>query len=197
MRPAPSLAGAQPPAAPPISCPPRAAQPPDGLPVERCWQLRRTCCVTPRQFLLGMGFTAGIALAVSLGFALRGLWPVAVYGAAEILLLAGAALSFTRHVRDGETIMLLADGRLVVDVQSGPAVTRHVFNRNWARLVRPPDAPGSLWLHYGSFRLRLARHVPMEEHRRIEAELRHSLPWRGPATTSPPGPPLFRHRSPS
>lgn len=90
MRSALPRAGAQPPATPSLPAPPRAARPPDSLPVERCWHLRRTCCATPRQFLLGMAFTAGIALAVSLCFALRGLWPVAVYGAAEILLLAGA-----------------------------------------------------------------------------------------------------------
>lgn len=148
--------------------------------VERHWELKRNCCVTPRQFLLGMAGTAGIALLISLIFSWRGLWLVAFYGVLEIALIAGATLSFARHVRDGETVTLFTDGRMVVDVYTGSDATRHVFNRNWARLVRLPEAPDTLWLHYGTVRLRLARHVPTERRRHIESELRHSLPWRGP-----------------
>ncbi|MBV7486137.1 DUF2244 domain-containing protein [Bordetella sp. BOR01] len=187
MRPAHAITGAPPPLTPPTQAAPAGVAPPagagtgTGTDIEQCWVLKRNCCVTPGQFLLGMGGTAAIALLVSLYFTLRGLWPVAVYGAAEILLIAGATLSFARHVRDGETVILLADGRMIVEVHSGAATTRHVFNRNWARLVRRPDTPDTLWLHYGSVRLRLARHVPSERRRHIETELRHSLPWRGPA----------------
>src|SRR3546814_863640 len=151
-----------------------------GADVERRWILKRNCCATPRQFLLSMAGTALIALLVSLVFCWLGLWLVGIYGAFEILLIAGASLSFCRHVRDGETVTLLTDGRMIVDVFTGGATTRHVFNRNWARLVRRPDAPDMLWLHHGSVRLRLARHVPTEQCRHIETELRHSLPWRGP-----------------
>ncbi|MBO1110914.1 DUF2244 domain-containing protein [Bordetella petrii] len=183
MRPAHAFMGAQPPLPPP----PARVQPRDAAPaacagaeIEQRWVLKRNCCVTPRQFLLGMGGTAAIAFVVSVVFALRGLWPVAVYGAIEILLLAGAALSFMRHVRDGETVTLLSDGRMIVEVYAGGATTRHVFNRNWARLVRQPDAVETLWLHYGTARLRLARHVPVERRRHLETELRHSLPWHGP-----------------
>src|SRR3546814_6959264 len=89
--------------------------------------------------LLGMGGTAAIALIVSVAFILRGLWPVAIYGAIEILLIAAAAWSFARHVRDGETVTLLTDGRMIIDVQAGDATTRHVFNRNWTRLVNQPE----------------------------------------------------------
>src|SRR3546814_16665005 len=110
--------------------------------------------------LLGMGGTAAIALIVSVAFILRGLWPVAIYGAIEILLIAAAAWSFARHVRDGETVTLLTDGRMIIDVQAGDATTRHVFTRNWTRLLHQPDSPASLWLHYRSAPLRLARPVP-------------------------------------
>lgn len=151
--------------------------------IERHWELKRNCCVTPRQFLLGMAGAAGIALLISLIFSWRGLWLVGFYGALEIALIAGATLSFVRHVRDGETVTLLTDGRMIVDVYRGNNATRHVFNRNWTRLVRLPEAPDTLWLHYGSVRLRLARHVPTERRRRIESELRHSLPWRGPSAS--------------
>ncbi|HYG41506.1 MAG TPA: DUF2244 domain-containing protein [Bordetella sp.] len=185
MRPAHAITGAPPPLTPPTQPSARAHAPPAGTDVEQCWVLKRNCCVTPAQFLLGMGGTAAIALLVSLYFALRGLWPVAVYGAAEILLIAGATLSFARHVRDGETVTLLADGRMIVEVHTGGATTRHVFNRNWARLVRLPGTQDSLWLHYGSLRLPLARHVPTERRRHIETELRHSLPWQGPLASRP------------
>jgi len=196
MRPAHVTAGALPPRTARDDTPPRPTAPPaqDDAEVEYCWQLRRNCSVTPRQFLLGMGGTAAIALLVSLYFALRGLWPVAVYGAAEIALIVCAWLSFARHVRDGETVMLLADGRLIVDVQRGAATTRHVFNRAWARLVRMPGTPETLWLHYGSMRLRLARYVPPERRRRIETELRHTLPWRGPPATRQAGHAAILHR---
>lgn len=184
MRPAHAIAGAARPPATPGAGPRPTASPPiqDDTQVEHCWQLKRNCSVTPHQFLMGTAGTVAIALLVSLYFTLRGLWPVAVYGAAEIALIVGASLSFARHVRDGETVMLLADGRLIVDVHRGMATTRHVFNRDWARLVRLPGTPDTLWLHYGSVRLRLARHVPPERRRRIETELRRMLPWRGPPT---------------
>ncbi|MBO9353835.1 DUF2244 domain-containing protein [Bordetella petrii] len=172
--------------APPSLPPPRARDAPPvaaGGEVEQRWVLKRNCCVTPRQFLLGMAGTAGIALVVSLVFSWRGLWLVGVYGALEIALIAGATLSFARHVRDGETVTLLTDGRMIIDVYAGGTATRHVFNRNWARLVRQPEAPDSLWLHYGAVRLRLARHVPSERRRDIETELRRTLPWRGPTAS--------------
>lgn len=181
MRGAHAFPGAQPPL-PPALIPPCDAAPActADARVERRWVLKRNCCVTPRQFLLGMGGAAAIALVVSLVFVMRGLWPVAVYGAIEIALLAGAGLSFARHVRDGETVTLLDDGRMIVEVHMGRSTTRHIFNRNWARLVRQADSAETLWLHYGAVHLRLARYVPEQRRRRIEAELRHSLPWRGP-----------------
>lgn len=151
--------------------------------IERRWTLKRNCCVMPREFLQGMAATAGLVLAVSLAFSWRGLWLVALFGAMEIALIVGATVCFARHVRDGETVTLLTDGRMIVDICTAGNTTRHVFNRNWARLVRPCDTPDTLWLHYGSVRVRLARHVPPERRRDLEIDLRRSLPWRGPPGT--------------
>lgn len=168
--------------------------------VERRWVLKRTCCVMPGQFLGHMAATAGLVLVISLVFSLRGLWMVAVFGALELTLIVAATFVFARHVRDGETITLLDDGRMLVDVCVAGRTTRHVFNRNWARLVRPVDTPDGLWLHYGSARLRLAQHVPPEWRRDFETELRRSLPWRGPpGACRPASAPLTgdRHERPT
>lgn len=149
---------------------------------ERRWTLRRNCSVSPRQFLAGLAAVAAGTVAVSGILAALGIWMVLPFCIAELAGLAAAGLAFARHARDGEVITLREDGTMVVEVQQGGGVTRHVFNRAWVRLVRDGQAPcdSALWLHYRGERLRLARHLDYGRLLAFEQEMRGALPWRGP-----------------
>lgn len=160
-------------------------------PVACRWSLKRNCSVYPQQFLMGSGGLLAICISVAFYFWLRGFWVVCLFCGGEMISIVAASVCYARHARDGEIVSLLRDGRLVIQVDDGLRHTEHVFNPNWARLVRQDTPADSLWLHYGSVRLRLARHVAPERRAAFEAEIRRAI--RNAAAAPQPAPGLQPH----
>jgi len=178
-------------AALPASACPRPAPPPSAQPactgagVERAWTLKRNCSLYPAQFLGVVGSLLGVSGLVALCGLAAGLPLISAFCLVEMAVIVYAALDFARHARDGEKVTLLADGRLVLEIQDGLRTTRHEFNRHWLRIVRQDEPRDSLWLCYGKLRLRLARHVPPKRRARFECEIRRALRARPGAFPGP------------
>jgi len=152
-----------------------AAPPPRAAHIEREWSLKRNCCVQPRQFVRIVGGLLGLLAAVAAAGWAVGLPFVSAFCLPEMVLVAYAGVAYARHARDGERLTLLADGRLILEIQDGPRLVRHELNRHWSRIVRARHPRDSLWLHYGKLRVRLGRHVPPARRARFEAEFRRAL----------------------
>jgi len=148
--------------------------------VQRRWRLRRNCCVSPRQFVAGIGAIAAVATAVGLAGAWYGIWLIPLYCLAEVIGTAVAAFCFIRHARDGEDVALLSNGTLVVELYQGQKVTRHVMHGQWVRIVRRGTGAAdlSVWLHEGRLRIRLARHLDPARRLAFEADIRQALAQR-------------------
>lgn len=138
------------------------------------WLLKRPCSVTPAQ--LGW-FYLSLCL-VSLGIAgffwLQGITMVMPFAWAELLAVGAAFLMYARHVGDGEKIVL-ADGRLVVELETAGRMQRAEFNREWVR-IEPADGDGSLIEVSGQGRsVRVGRHVRPELRPALAREIRWAL----------------------
>jgi len=138
------------------------------------WLLKRPCSVTPAQ--LGW-FYLSLCL-VSLGIAgffwLQGIVMVMPFAWAELLAVGAAFLVYARHVGDGEKIVL-ANGRLVVELETAGHMQRAEFNREWVR-VEPADGDGSLIEVSGQGRsVRVGRHVRPELRPALAREIRWAL----------------------
>lgn len=141
------------------------------------WSLRRSS-VAPAQFMAGMGIMAAIAVLVGLAGAAYGLWAITAWCVVELAFIALAGGHFARHARDGEDIELRADGTLVVEVHDGERVSRHVFDRGRARVIRHrawSAADESLWLHCGRRQVRLARYLDRRRTCAFETDIRQAL----------------------
>ena len=106
------------------------------------WFLRRNCSVTPHQ--LGWLYVSLCVVSLSIGtvFWFQGAKLVLPFAWAELVAVGVAFAVYARHATDGETIRL-ADGQLVVELESGGKLERSEFRRDWVR-VEPGAADNSL-----------------------------------------------------
>ena len=154
--------------------------------VERSWTLRRNCCASPGQCLAGIASLDGALAILGLGALAYGLWVITLFCIVDLLAVSLAGLVYMRHARDGDTLHLLDDGSLVVEVERGGETTRQVFNRNWVHvdLERTSDPlSATLWLRQGATRIRIGEFVPRHRLSALQRDLRKALPWQG-ATNS-------------
>jgi uncharacterized membrane protein len=141
--------------------------------IEHIWKLKRSCNVYPHQFLGGMAALIGLCMVVALCCWLHGLWLVPIFALIEAAVIAAAFLSFARHARDGETVILYRDGRVRVEVDRGLEQVVYEFTRHRARLVQERVPQDSLWLYHGTGRVRLGEFVPLAQRWAFMIE------WRG------------------
>ncbi len=138
------------------------------------WLLKRPCSVTPAQ--LGWFYLSLCLLSLGIAgfFWLQGITMVMPFAWAELLAVGAAFLVYARHVGDGEKIVL-ADGRLVVELETAGRMQRAEFNREWVR-IEPADGDGSLIEVSGQGRsVRLGRHVRPELRPALAREIRWAL----------------------
>ncbi|OZI20464.1 hypothetical protein CAL26_23490 [Bordetella genomosp. 9] len=141
----------------------------------RSWRLKRNCALRPAQYLAAIGVLMGMSALVAVGCWIRGLWLVPVFCGAELLGITVAALAYAHHAIDGEIVRVDKDGQVHVDVDRGRRHDRYVFPSSQTRLVKPADAPGTLWLHHGATRIELARYVSTDTREAFEGQLRQAL----------------------
>lgn len=138
------------------------------------WLLKRPCSVTPAQ--LGWFYVSlcVVSLGVAGFFWLQGVTMVMPFAWAELLAVGAAFLVFARHVGDGEKIVL-ADGRLMVELETAGRMQRAEFSCEWVR-IEPRDGDDSLIEVSGQGRsVRVGRHVRPELRPALAREIRQAL----------------------
>jgi uncharacterized membrane protein len=138
------------------------------------WFLKRNCSVTPAQ--LGWLYASLCAVTLGIGtvFWLQGAVLVLPFAWLELAAVGVAFLLYARHAADGEHI-LLAGGRLVVELENGGRLERAEFNREWVR-VEPAGADRSLIEVSGQGRrVNVGRYVRPELRPALASELRRAL----------------------
>jgi uncharacterized membrane protein len=85
--------------------------------------------------------TACIPLAIGIGFALVGAWPVLPFAGLEVAALAVAFGMYARHAADRERIVVRG-GAMQVQVQEAGRVRVHEFRPGWVQLITQRSASG-------------------------------------------------------
>lgn len=148
----------------------------------QCWQLHRTCVLTPRQFLASYAVLLAISAVVALVASLQGWWIVAVYCALEMLGAGALWLLYMVHAVDGERITLAPGEMLTVDLAHGLHQRHVVMNPAWTRLerCRSRNQRETLWLCCSQTRIEVASQCGLLQKQRLERELRQALAaWEG------------------
>ena len=138
------------------------------------WFLRRNCSVTPHQ--LGWLYVSLCVVSLSIGtvFWFQGAKLVLPFAWAELVAVGVAFAVYARHATDGESIRL-ADGQLVVELESGGKLERSEFRRDWVR-VEPGAADNSLIeLSAHGRKVHIGRYVRPELRSVLASEIRMAL----------------------
>lgn len=98
------------------------------------WVSRRNSSLSATGRILVFGSLAFVTLAISLGFAIRGAWPVMPFAGLECVALWFAYRWLKRHETDYELIAIEPQ-RVVVEVSDGGTRRCHEFSRTWAQVV--------------------------------------------------------------
>jgi uncharacterized membrane protein len=138
------------------------------------WFLRRNCSVTPAQLGWLYASLCAVTLGIGMVFWLHGALLVLPFAWLELAAVGVAFILYARHAADREHI-LLADGRLVVELENGGRLQRAEFNRDWVR-VEPAGADRSLIEVSGQGqRVNVGRFVRPELRPALASELRRAL----------------------
>ena len=86
--------------------------------MQREWLLQRNCSMTPHRSAKVYGWLGAAVTAISIAFALRGVWFVSVFSAIEIAGAAIAVRHWARHAGDRERIALSDDCLLIERIQA-------------------------------------------------------------------------------
>jgi uncharacterized membrane protein len=141
----------------------------------RAWRLKRNCALRPPQYLAAIALLMGIAALVAVACWVRGIWVVPLFCGVELLAIAVAALAYARHAIDGEIVAVTPDKRVRVEVDRGLLHTSYVFEADRIRLIKPAEAPDTLWLHHGATRIQLAGYTSGAVRDAFEGELRRAI----------------------
>lgn len=94
---------------------------------------RRNCSMSPQALVWLLVITACLSLAIGIGFALFGAWPVLPFVGLEIAALAAAFHASARHAADFERIEV-GDGVMLVEVREAGRSAVHRFHPGWVQL---------------------------------------------------------------
>ncbi len=95
---------------------------------------RRNNSISSGSRLLVLGSIAAVVLAISLGFALSGAWPVLPFAGLELLMVGLAFRYMERHAGDCEC-MTMREDQVVIERRERGSVNRFEFNRHWVQLI--------------------------------------------------------------
>lgn len=150
------------------------------------WDLRRNCCLTPKQML---GFYLGlsaVSLAIAGIFWQLGAKLVMPFAWLEVVAVGVALLVHARHATDCESIRLQG-GRLTVQRACGPHTERCEFCTEWVK-VAPTRGGGSLIeLSERGKKVMVGRFVRPELRGQLAEEMRWALARRGDVRGLVPG----------
>lgn len=102
---------------------------------------RRNYSISPAGQLLVFGSLGLVTLAISVGFAIQGAWPVMPFAGLECAALFLAFRWLRRHAEDYELIAIEGDS-LIVECRVADKVERCTFSKAWARVMVENGATG-------------------------------------------------------
>ena len=147
------------------------------------WVLQRNCSITPRQLGAVYLSLCLLALAISVGFWVRGAPFVSAFAGIELACVGIALLVYARHAGDRE-VLTLAGRSLAVEQCDGGRLRRADFRADWLS-VEPAAAQGSLVQLSGEGQtVRVGRFLRPEMRGAFAQELRRAL--RGAGTANQP-----------
>jgi uncharacterized membrane protein len=128
-------------------------------------------------FILLMVAVSSVSVAMGLGFALVGAWPVAGFLGLDVLLLYVAFRAARRRGQRREHIRLDASGLRVRRVEADGAAMDWRFEPYWVRveLDDPPQRHSLLTLASHELRLRVGAFLTLEERLDLARALRRAL----------------------
>ena len=141
--------------------------------LSRSWVLRRNCAMTPRQSLHAFLAVGATSMAVSLAWALSGVWIVLPFLLIELLVLALAFLVYARHAADQERITL-AEHSVCIEVFKGNRCDRCDLPRHWLRCGME-DQQGLIRLVGNKQEVLVGQFVGQADRERFYKEFRSAL----------------------
>lgn len=90
---------------------------------------------------LTLALTAPVGVAIAIGFAFLGAWPVAPFVLLALAGLAAAVYLVHRHIGDFERIVV-DDDKLTVDRHDPRGDEHFEFNGHWVQVVQRPSSEG-------------------------------------------------------
>lgn len=140
----------------------------------REWLLKRNCSMTPRQVAKAYGVLFLFVLAVSLAFALHGIWIVFAFALLEITVVVTALLYYARHALDQERVWLSEDCLRIERTEAG-RVQHFSLDPNWTRIAVPERRRQLITLESRGIRVELGSFVSEPVRRMVGRELQASL----------------------
>lgn len=138
------------------------------------WLLKRNCSMTPRQVAKAYGVLFMFVLAVSLAFALHGIWIVFAFAVLEITVVTTALLYYARHALDQERVFLTEDCLRIERIEAG-RVQHFALDPYWTRIAVPERRRQLIALESRGVRVELGSFVSEPIRRMVAKELRASL----------------------
>jgi uncharacterized membrane protein len=147
--------------------------PPDRRALRR-WDLKRNCCLTPRQLLAAWAALMATSGAVGGAFWAIGYPMVALFAALEWSALVVALLVYARHAGDGETLLLQSDW-LSIEMRCGTQVSALAVDARAVRVEPPTPQEPLVALVVRGAPTHIGRHVPAQRRGALARELRAAL----------------------
>lgn len=141
----------------------------------REWDLKRNCCLSPRQLALAFLLLFALTVLVSGVFLLlHGAWQVFLFAMLEMFGVAFAFLCYARHATDHEHIALSDDCLLVERVLAGEKFEVRLDPQT-TRIIGPKSARGLIDLEARGKRIVVGRFVTDDRRRLFVRELQQEL----------------------
>ncbi len=103
---------------------------------------RPNCSLSPAARYFSLCFIASVSFGIAVVFAWLGAWLVLPFAGLEVGVLVWAFRHLASHADDYEKITI-RDDRVLVEWRDADRVSRHEFNRHWARVVAVSDSSGA------------------------------------------------------
>lgn len=112
-------------------------------PLAECTIMARpNCSLSPAARYFSLCFIASVSFGIAVVFAWLGAWLVLPFAGLEVGVLVWAFRHLASHADDYEKITI-RDDRVLVEWRDADRVSRHEFNRHWARVVAVSDSSGA------------------------------------------------------
>lgn len=138
--------------------------------------LKRNCSISPAGLLAVFAALSVASVAIGIGFAVAGAWPVLPFVGLEIVALGAAFVLHARRAADYERIEL-ARGRLEVEVAEAERRVRYELDAGRARVVleRSEGYGARVLLRDAGKEVEIGRHLDASSRIEFAAELSRRL----------------------